>query len=51
MLTETVSGVTGGVSIANFLKTTKKAREDSFHKDDLPKGKDMSQVHAVCLLD
>ena len=49
MLTKVVSGVTGGVSVASFLKTLKKARKDLFHKDDVPKGKDMSQVHAVCL--
>ena len=23
--------------------------KDLFHKDDVPTGKDMSQVHAVCL--
>ena len=51
VLTEAVSGVTGGISVANFLKTPKKARKDLFHKDDVPKGKDTSQVHAVCLRD
>ena len=49
VLTKVVSGVTGGGSVASFLKTLKKARKDLFHKDDVPKGKDMSQVHAVCL--
>ena len=51
VLTETVSGVTREISVANFLKTMKKVREDLFHKDDVPKGKDTSQVHAVCLRD
>ena len=49
VLTEAVSGVTGGVSVARFLKTLKKARMDLFHKDDVPKGRDMSQIRAVCL--
>ena len=49
MLTETVNGNAGGTGIASFLKTLKAKRQKLLHKDDVPKGKDMGQVHAVCL--
>ena len=49
MLTEAINGATGGVSVGGFLKTLKKARKNLFHKDDVPKGSSMSQMHAVCL--
>ena len=48
VLTEEVSVITGGVSVASCLKTLKKAKKDLFHKDDVPQAKDTSQVHAVC---
>ena len=48
VLTESVSGVTEMVGVASFLKTLKKGKKRLFHKDDVPKGTDMSQVHAVC---
>ena len=38
VLTEAVSDVTGGVSVASFLKTLEKAKKNLFHKDDVPKG-------------
>ena len=38
VLTEVVSGATGGVSVASFLKTLEKAKKNLFHKDDVPKG-------------
>ena len=49
VLTEAINGAPGGVSVGGFLKTLKKARKKLFHKDDVPKGLSMSQVHAVCL--
>ena len=49
MLTETINGTAGGVGVASFLKTLKGARQKLCHKDDVPKGKEMGQVHAVCL--
>ena len=39
----------GGVGVASFLKTLKNNRQNLFYKDDVPKGKEMGQVHAVCL--
>ena len=49
VLTEAINGASGGVSVGGFLKTLKKARKNLFHKDDVPKGSSMSQMHAVCL--
>ena len=49
VLTEAISGATGGVVVASFLKTLKKETKKLFYKDDVPKDSSMSQVHAVCL--
>ena len=49
VLTKTINGTAGGVDVASFLKTLKGARQKLFHKNDMPRGRDTSQVHAVCL--
>ena len=46
--TET-QGAVSEIGVTGFIKKMKAGKKQLFHKDDVPKGNDVSQIHAVCL--